>query len=75
MSINTPVFKQLVAHFGGQTATAAAIGVKQPTVSGYLNGKWGMPPIVAIRAENATQGKFKASDLCPALKEFEQATA
>lgn len=65
------IYQQLISHFGGQKNTATAIGVEQPTVSGYLNGRWKMPPIVAKRAEIKTRGEFRAVDLCPALKEVE----
>lgn len=69
------IYQNLIDHFGGQKNTAIAIGVEQPTVSGYLNGRWKMPPIVAIRAEKATDGKFKAIELCPSLKEFQTLSA
>ena len=62
------IYQQLIDHFGSQAATAKAIGVKQPTVSGYVNGRWSITPIVAMRAEHATKGEIKAVDLCPALK-------
>ncbi|WP_111894196.1 YdaS family helix-turn-helix protein [Acinetobacter sp. MB5] len=73
--MSNKIYEELVSHFGGQVNTAFALGIAQPTVSGYLNGRWNMPPIVAIRAEKATFGKFKAVDLCPALKEFENLSA
>lgn len=69
------IYQNLIAHFGGQKNTAMAIGVEQPTISGYLNGRWKMPPIVAIRAEKATNGKFKAIELCPSLKEIQMLIA
>lgn len=59
----------LISHFGGQKKTADALGVAQPTVSGWLTGAHGISPIVAMRAERKTEGKFKAVDLCPKLKE------
>lgn len=67
-----PIYKELVEHFGGQEHTAAALGVKQPSVSGWVNGQKKMSWKTAMRAEIATEGKFKASNLCPALQEFEE---
>ncbi|MFW1828062.1 transcriptional regulator [Acinetobacter sp. ULE_I092] len=66
------ICEELISHFGTQTATAEAIGVNQCTVNGYLNGKWKMSAKVAIRVQKATKGKFKASDLCPSLRELEE---
>lgn len=62
------IYEQLVAHFGGQVKTAAALGVEQGTVSGWVRGKHGMSPIAAMKAEQATDGLFKASDLCVHLR-------
>lgn len=69
------LYKDLVKHFGGQKLTAVALDVSQSNISGYVSGRWNMSELVAMRAEKATDGKFKASDLCPSLKEFQQATA
>jgi DNA-binding transcriptional regulator YdaS (Cro superfamily) len=65
----TKTFKDLIDHFGDQTIAAEKLGVKQPTVSGWLNGKHGMSAKTALRAERLTDGKFKAADLCPELAE------
>lgn len=62
-------YQRLVDHFGCQKATAAALVVKQPSVSAWISGKAHMSAIVAMRAERKTEGKFKAVDLCPKLKE------
>ena len=68
-------FQMLVDHFGGQENTALALKVKQPAVSGWVRGTKNMSELVAIRAQAATQGKFKATELCPSLKgSFEQLT-
>lgn len=68
-------FQMLVDHFGGQENTALALKVKQPAVSGWVRGTKNMSELVAIRAQAATQGKFKAAELCPSLKgSFEQLT-
>ncbi len=68
-------YQQLIDYFGSQAATAKAIGVKQPTISGYLTGRWNITPIVAMRAEVATNGAIKAVDLCPALKDIAKLSA
>lgn len=69
------LYKNLVEHFGGQTSTAKALQVSQANISGYVSGRWNMSELVAIRAEKATNGMFKATDLCPSLKEFQTLSA
>ncbi|MDV2468871.1 hypothetical protein QR674_07725 [Acinetobacter chinensis] len=69
------LYKKLVAHFGSQIQTASALQVSQANVSGYVSGRWNMSEIVAMRAELATSGKFKAVELCPSLKEFQKHSA
>lgn len=66
------LYMNLVSHFGGQVLTANALKISQSTVSGYVSGRWNMSISVAKRAEKATDGKFKAVELCPVLKEFHQ---
>lgn len=68
-------FQKLVVYFGGQENTAKALHVKQPAVSGWVRGSKNMSELVAIRAEKATNGAFKAIDLCPSLKEFQTLSA
>jgi DNA-binding transcriptional regulator YdaS (Cro superfamily) len=63
------IFKKLVAHFGSQTATAAALDVKQGTVSGWVRGLHGCSAEAALKAEMVTQGKFLARELRPGLPE------
>ena len=65
------IYQNLVEYFGGQVATAKALRVSQSNISGYTSGRWNMSERIAIRAEKATDGKFKAVDLCPTLKEFQ----
>lgn len=65
-------YKKLVKFFGGQTKTANALLVKQPSVNAWINGKSQMSEKIALRAERATKGRFKAHKLCPSLKEFEE---
>jgi len=69
------LYQDLVKHFGDQKTTADALKVSQSNISGYVSGRWNMSELVASRAEKATQGKFKAEDLCPALKEIKALTA
>ena len=57
----------LIQHFDGQTNTAAKLGVKQPTVSGWVTGRHGMSEGTALKAEKLTGGKVKAVALCPRL--------
>lgn len=61
------IYERLVDHFGGQVKTAAILGVKQGSVSGWVSGRHGMGAVTALRAEAQTSGKFLAVDLCPAL--------
>jgi DNA-binding transcriptional regulator YdaS (Cro superfamily) len=68
------IFERLIDHFDGQTSTGKALGVSQPTVYGWLAGKHGMSPVVALRAQSVTKGKFRAVDLCPALAAAESFT-
>ncbi|MFW2078840.1 hypothetical protein ACG94X_14185 [Acinetobacter sp. ULE_I010] len=69
------LYLELVEHFGSQDLAADALKVSQSNISGYVSGRWNMSEKVAIRAEKATEGKFKAVDLCPSLKEFQMLTA
>ncbi|OTG82378.1 hypothetical protein [Acinetobacter sp. ANC 4648] len=69
------LYKDLVDHFGGQVPAAKTLLVSQSNISGYLSGRWNMSALVAMRAEKATDGKFKAIELCPSLKEFQTLTA
>ena len=69
-------YEEVVAHFGSQTLTAKALSVEQPSVNAWLKGKTKMSEKTALRAQLATDSKFKAVDLCPSLKvAFENLTA
>jgi len=61
------IYQALVDYFGTQKKTALALGVEQGTVSGWVRKKHGMSPIAALRAQEATGGRFCAVDLCPEL--------
>ena len=63
------IIEQLIKHFGGQVKTASSLGVKQPTVSGWLRCDHGMSAVTALKAEKLTNGEFKAVELCPKLLE------
>lgn len=60
-------FKKLVEHFGSQSATAAALDVKQGSVSGWVRGVHGCSAEVAMRAERLTNGEIRAVELRPSL--------
>lgn len=62
---------KVIDFFGSQAKLAKAIGVEQGTVTGWLNRKHGINAINALKIEKATNGKFKAVDLCPKLREIE----
>jgi len=67
MEIKNTLIESLISHFGGQVKTADALGVSQPTVSGWLRDAHGISAITALRAQNLSDHKFKAVELCPAL--------
>ena len=64
------LFVRLVEYFdNNQTDTANALGCSQSHVWGYLSKthKETLSPIIALRAELATDGQFQCEDLCPDL--------
>ncbi|WP_312381593.1 hypothetical protein [Stutzerimonas balearica] len=67
------IYERLVKHFGTQELTAAALNVRQGTVSGWVRGEHGMCAVTALTAEQVTGGIFKAVELCPALKRVKAA--
>ncbi|HCH7477593.1 transcriptional regulator [Acinetobacter baumannii] len=69
------IYIKLVSFFGSQTKTAKALSIKQPSVNAWLTGKSRMSEKIALRAEYVTNGRFKAYQLCPTLKEFEKRIA
>lgn len=60
----TPV-ERLVEHFGGQAKTARALGVSQPAVHHWLSGTNALSAGKAFLAEQMTDGKIQAWELCP----------
>lgn len=61
----TKAVKAFIEHFGSQAAAAKAIGVKQPAISGWLNGGHRVSARNAHKVEAVTGGAVKAVDLCP----------
>lgn len=59
----TPIQK-LVEYFGGQTKTAAALGVSQAAVSYWASGIHSMSAEKAFKAEELTGGLITARELC-----------
>lgn len=62
----TPV-ERLVEYFGGQTKTAKALGVSQPAVHHWLSGAHALSARKAFLAEQLTEGKIQAWELCPQI--------
>lgn len=69
----TPIEK-LVAHFGGQTKTAAALGVSQAAVSYWVAGIHSMGADAAFKAEELTNGYVTARQLCARVSDTSSST-
>lgn len=52
--------KQVVNHFGTQTAVAVALGMRQPSVAEWVR-KGHVPFLRQIQIEQATKGELRAS--------------
>lgn len=63
------IFNDLVKFFGGQVATAKALGVTQGTVSGWVRGIHGCSADMALIIQAKTHGRFAASSVRPSLAE------
>ncbi|WP_080952131.1 Cro/CI family transcriptional regulator [Pseudomonas putida] len=63
------IFNDLVKFFGGQVATARALGVTQGTVSGWVRGIHGCSADMALIIQAKTHGRFTASSIRPSLAE------
>lgn len=72
--MKSKIIEKLIKHFGSQENLAFAVGVKQGTVTGWLNKKHGISERNAVIIEILTNGKFRATDLCPRLAELEKLT-
>lgn len=57
--------EKAVTLSGGQSALAASLGVRPPTVHQWLNGERPIPPRRAIEIERAVKGLVCRKDLCP----------
>ena len=66
------LYIEVINHFGGQQQTADALDVKQPSVNSWKQGKAKMKPRIAAKVQTLSNGKFRAKDLCPELKEVLQ---
>ncbi|WP_145012392.1 transcriptional regulator [Pseudomonas oryzihabitans] len=64
--------KRLIDFFGGQSRTAAAMGVTQSAVSQWASGAIGMSASRALLAQQLTGGEVLATELCPALAKAAQ---
>jgi len=56
------------AAVGGQTALAAVLGLKQPTISEWARGDRPIPPDRCPAIERATEGKFQVEELRPDVR-------
>lgn len=68
----TQIYNELATLFKTQQDMADNFGCSQPLVHKWLSGKQKMTAHFAMKAERLTNGKFKAIDLCPKLKELER---
>lgn len=57
--------KRMIDVFGSQAATAAALGVKQPTISEWLRNERPVPIERCVEIERATDGAVRRWDLRP----------
>ena len=64
-------YERLVKHFGNQQKTADALGCSQAAVVKWVKGRACMSSATANRAQKMTDGKFKAADLCPDLRDYQ----
>ena len=59
-----PSFLDFVTWAGTQRNAASLIGLSESMVSLILNGKRSLLPEHAVRIERATEGLYRADDLC-----------
>lgn len=64
------IIQRLIDHFGTQQKAAAALGVDQTTISGWLRGKHSVSPVNALRIQSATSGSIQAVELCSLLADL-----
>ena len=58
-------FKRVMRHLGGATKTAKSLGVSRAFVYQMLGGDRPVPPMLALKIERISGGKFRATDLNP----------
>lgn len=63
-------YQSVINYFGGQTKTAIALNLKQPSVNAWLRGA-SMSPVSALLVQKLSENKFQARDLCPQLAQIE----
>lgn len=54
-----------IKYFGSQTALATAIGVKQQTISNWLNREHSIPYTQVLKIVKATKGSVTIQELAP----------
>lgn len=57
--------KRVVKHFGGATKAARQLGLSRAFIYQMLNSERPVPPMLALKIERMTAGKFAAVDLNP----------
>ena len=60
----------VIDYFKTQKAAGDIVGIRQATVSHYLNGKLSVPMETAFEWQKATNGEVSAKRLCPQLNEY-----
>lgn len=60
----------VIDYFKTQKAAADVVGIRQATVSHYLNGKLAVPMETAFEWQKATNGQVLAERLCPKLSQY-----
>lgn len=68
----TPI-ERLVDYFDGQTKTALALGVSQPTVSYWVTGTHRISADKAFLAEDLTRGAITARELVTGINQSQTA--
>jgi DNA-binding transcriptional regulator YdaS (Cro superfamily) len=64
---HVPALREAIKVMGNQTALAKAIGKEQGHIWFWLKRAQKIPPTIAIKIEQATDGKVSRDRLCPEL--------
>ena len=59
------IFKRVVRHLGGATKTAKTLGLSRAFIYQMIDGDRPVPPMLALKIERISDGKFRATDLNP----------